>query len=71
MNDIRNTWRQLNLILHRYKHIRNKFQLEINGSISFEKKEIANTFNKYFSSVADNLRKKIPKVNNIFQDYFK
>ena len=43
----------------------------IDNILTSDKKKIANAFNKYFTNVANDLCKKIPKTNNKFQDYLK
>ena len=47
------------------------YQLLINNILTQDKKEIADSFNHYFTSVAGELNKKIPNTNNKFQDYLK
>ena len=47
------------------------FQLLINKILTQDKKKIANSFNHYFTNVADELSKKIPNTNNKFQDFLK
>ena len=67
-NNIKKTWKQINHILHRNKTNQQATQLMIDGTLTSDKKKIANAFNKYFTNVASDLSKKIPKTNNSFQD---
>ena len=59
-NNIRKTWKQLNNILNKNNKNQQISQLSI-----------ANKFNSYFTNVAFELNKNIPKSNNVFQDYLK
>ena len=59
-NDSRGTWSVINSVLGRKKD-RQLFKLSINGCEIKNEKKIANEFNRYFSSVAQNLVDKIPK----------
>ena len=69
-NNIRKTWKQLNNILNKHKN-QQISQLCINGTLISDQKVIANKFNSYFTNVAFELNKNIPKSNNVFQDYLK
>ena len=68
---MKKTWRQVNKILHRNKVNTQPSQLLIDGSLTSDKKKIANAFNLYFTNVASNLNKKIPKTTTLYQDYLK
>ena len=70
-NNIRKTWKQLNNILNGHKKNQQISQLSINGTLISDQKVIANKFNSYFTNVAFELNKNIPKSNNVFQDYLK
>ena len=61
----------VNNILNRSDKTQQNFQLLLNGTITSDNKKIANSFNQYFTNVADTLSKKIPKTNNAVQDYLK
>ena len=45
--------------------------LEINNNIVTDPMCISNTFNDYFSSVADEIKKSIPKLNKHFSAFLK
>ena len=70
-NNIKKTWKQLNNILNKHKKNQQISQLSINGTLISDQKVIANKFNSYFTNVAYELNKNIPKSNNIYQDYLK
>ena len=70
-NNIKKTWKQLNNILNKHKKNQQISQLSINGTLISDQKIIANKFNSYFTNVAYELNKNIPKSNNIYQDYLK
>ena len=60
-----------NNILNRSDNTQQNFQLLLNGAITSDNKKIANSFNQYFTNMADTFSKKIPKTNNAVQDYLK
>ena len=70
-NNIKKTWKQLNNIPNKHKKNQQISQLSINGTLISDQKVIANKFNSYFTNVAYELNKNIPKSNNIYQDYLK
>ena len=70
-NNIKKTWNEINKILNRKRKTQQNFNLSINGSVTTDKTKIANNFNQYFINVADSLSKKIPQINNQYQDYLK
>lgn len=53
------------------KHKQSKIGLDINGSISHDKKMVANTFNSFFTTIASNLVKKLPSTPGVFSDPLK
>ena len=63
-------WQGINKLLNRGKKKQGTIFLEENGLIS-DPLKVANKFNDFYCNVADKLCKKIPKVNNKFQDYLK
>ena len=65
-NNIRKTWKQLNNILNKHNKNQQISQLSINGTLISDHK-----FNSYFTNVAFELNKNLPKSNNVFQDYLK
>ena len=56
-NNIKKTWKQINIILHRKKSSQKNIQLSINGSLTSDEKTVANAFNKYFTNVGNDLSK--------------
>ena len=70
-NNIKQTWNEINKILNRKRKSQQNINLSINGSITTDKSKIANNFNQYFINVADSLCKKIPQINNQYQDFLK
>ena len=71
INDIKKTWKEVNNILNRNKKHNQNIQLQINRTLTSDNKYIGNSFNHYFTNIADSLSKKIPKTNNAYQDYLK
>ena len=65
------TWSQINKILNRKSVTSKNTLLNVNGQLIDDNKKIANTFNRYFVNVAENLSKQIQKPNTEFQDYLK
>ena len=63
-------WQGINKLLNRGKKKQGTIFLEENGLIS-DPLKVANKFNDFYCNVAGKLCKKIPKVNNKFQDYLK
>ena len=70
-HNIKKSWKQINNLLHRKNTSPQIVQLSVNGSLTSNEKIIANTFNKYFTNVANELSKNIPTPSNSFQDYLK
>ena len=71
-NNIKKTWKGINGILNRNsKSKASDIFLNINGNLLTSQKAVADKLNDFFINVADNLAKKIPKPNTIFQDYLK
>ena len=68
---LKKTWKEINQILNRKTKMEHNFQLLINKILTQDKKKIANSFNHYFTNVADELSKKISNTNNKFQDFLK
>ena len=50
------------------KQKQSKIGLDINGSISCDKKTVANTFNSFFTTIASNLVLKLPSTSGVFSD---
>ena len=69
--NIKKTCKEVNNILNRNRKNNQNIQLEINGILTSDNKKIANSFNHYFTNIADSLNKKIPQTNKIYQDYLK
>lgn len=65
-------WQGINEYLYRNKtKENNNISLNINGSTVTEPIEVANTFNNFFTSIADSIRDKIPKALNNYKQYLK
>ena len=69
-NNIKKTWEGINNIIN----IRNTNKsvptcIKIGESHLTDPKEIAKTFNDYFSSIATNIEKKLIKTNKLYTDY--
>ena len=62
-NDIKQTWHSINLLLGKEKKQSGCKIISAEGRDLTEPIEIANHFNNYFSTVAENLVKKIPSTN--------
>jgi endonuclease V-like protein UPF0215 family len=69
-NEGKKMWSILNDVLGKHKNKHNSIAyININGIKSYNKRDIANEFCKYFSSVGATLANKIPKPNHEFQYY--
>ena len=62
-NDIKKTWHSINLLLGKEQKQSSCKIISAEGKDLTEPVEIANNFNNYFSTVAENLVKKIPRSN--------
>ena len=62
-NDIKKTWHSIHLLLGKEKKQSGCKIISAEGKDLTEPVEIANHFNNYFSTVAENLVKKIPSTN--------
>ena len=70
LNNIKNTWKGINEIINVKKTKKNSpSSLNINNEIITDNTVIANTFNSYFSNIADKLSKKIKPSKNHYTDY--
>ena len=59
-NNIRNTWKGINqLICNKSHNSRNCTSLNVNNNVIFDQKEMASSFNKFFTTIADKPQKKI------------
>lgn len=50
------------------KQKQGKIGLDINGSIWYDKKVVADTFNSFFTKIASNLVQKLPSASGVFSD---
>ena len=65
-------WQGINDYLHRNKNKgTDKVTLNLDGNKITEPANVANIFNNFFTSIADNIRKKIPQNFNNYQKYLK
>ena len=66
--NLKKTWAIINEL--RGKHRNNlPSYFKIDGSVVSEDKDIANSFNSYFSSLAENMNKSIDKRSNVYKNY--
>ena len=71
-NDIKNSWKTINQILNRDKSSTNfPSHIVLNNKRIQEKDEIANAFNEYFATAGENLAKKIPTTDAMYQHFLK
>ena len=63
INDSKSTWKVINKILKPNSKKKDNFSIEIDGEMNSNPEQIAEEFNKHFSSVAPKLAEKIPSVN--------
>ncbi|XP_057290244.1 uncharacterized protein LOC130612931 [Hydractinia symbiolongicarpus] len=72
IQNIGNIWKGIrSLISSSSRNESNLISLNINKSITTDPLTVANTFNNFFSSVATNLRKKIPHTPKNFNQFLK
>ena len=63
MTNAREIWKGINSIISlKKKSFQTEFELNINGKLTSDLIKVANEFNSYFTSIADNLRQKTPKT---------
>ena len=62
-NDIKSTWKHINLLLHKNLSSKTIKKIVVNNISYTEDSEIANAFNEYFCSVGENLNSQIPDSN--------
>ena len=72
MTNAREIWKGINSIISlKKKSFQTEFELNINGKLTSDPIKVANEFNCYFTSIADNLRQKIPKTPKSFKHFLK
>ena len=72
MKNINKVWNGIRLIIsHKPKKPSSPSSIIINGLISSDSMDIANSFNQYFGSVAEKIRKKIPKTPKTYTSFLK
>ena len=64
-------WTKINEIIQNKKRENEDIFLNTDGKIITDNNKVANEFNNYYISVAQNLLKNLGKTNNKFQDYLK
>ena len=64
INNSKKMWKGINDIIFNNKYKVNKFSLKINDNLTKDSSVIANTFNNFFSSIAQNLQTKIPNFGD-------
>lgn len=68
-NNIKATWKLINLLLNKGGKRVSEMQMKCNGELTTDSHEIANAFNSYFTQVGPNLDKLIPSNNSNFTNY--
>ena len=69
-NNIKKTWQTINSILNRDRKTSNfPSYIKVNDRKITNKKHIVNSFNKYFTSVGEDLASKIPPAKKSFETY--
>ena len=69
-NNLIKVWKTIkSLINFKPNKVSNLINLNINGKISSNPLEVANHFNKYFTTIASKIDKKIVKSNKKFTDF--
>lgn len=71
--NVKNTkkiWEGINNLVSRGKNSKSRIQsLKINSNVTSDPSIIANSFNSYFTSIADKIREKIPKTPKNFKTF--
>ena len=70
-SNIKNTWKGINKIINVSSKNRNTPSLIVNNKLISESLEVANKFNEYFSTIAENLQAKIYDTGTDFHQYLK
>ena len=70
-SNIKNTWKGINKIINVSSKNRNTPSLIVNNKLISEPVEVANKFNEYFSTIAENLQAKIYDTGTDFHQYLK
>jgi len=72
ITNARQIWKGINAIISlRRRGVQPEITLDINGVLTSDPIEVANEFNYFFTSIADNLRQKIPKTPKTYQHFLK
>ena len=66
--NLKKTWAIINELRGKYRNNLPSY-FKIDGSLVSEDKDIANSFNSYFSSLAENMSKSIDKRANVYKNY--
>ena len=61
-NNLKNVWKKLNSLTGKTKNNHTCNKININGKISTNKKDIANAFNNFFSTIGQNLNNELPET---------
>ena len=70
-SNIKNTWKGINKIINVSSKNWNTPSLIVNNKLISEPVEVANKFNEYFSTIAENLQAKIYDTGTDFHQYLK
>ena len=73
MKNSKNIWKGIHDLINMKKDKTdvNKISLNLNGQNTTDLKRVADEFNSYFTSVADEIRKKIPRSKKDFKSYLR
>ena len=72
LHNSKKIWKGINEIIHnKHTRINEEIFLDDNGSIITDQKKVANRFNRFYTSVADGLVRKLGKPATKYQDYLK
>ena len=73
-NNLKNSkkiWSGINdLISSKSKNKNSSIALDINGNLTSDKKLIAESFNKYFTEIAEKVKRNQPATKKSYRDYF-
>ena len=70
-NNIKKHWNAVNLILSKKKKDLTPSSILKNGNLITDPEQIAETINKYYTNVAPDLVRKLPKSKSVFSTYLK
>ena len=69
MNNAKNIWKGVRQIIKCKENSKSKISLNINNKVESDPLKIANHFNEYFTSIADQIRAEIPASEKSFETF--